>query len=389
MIYLGIRLSREEIMKINRAIILYLGLFATLFFGTLPSASAQQGLYCSVHSIIGLSWSPDGERLAVMTLHGVLIYDHNLNLIRTIEAPKVGYEQTMRTGPVWSPDGTWIILPEHSSSETAAQGIEGWVIVNSQADELRRMTPMYFVEELVWSADNQLILALTRESSFGLQNPYSELTIVLGVWDVGMSPITRQYEGLYLKNIRWDSENGITAQSEGLVLAFDNSTLALRDEAPVIRADWWVSNGDGTREAAQQPDTLFVVREVGTAGQWINLSPYMVGDEAIGIGYVAEIVWMSDNERLVGIYGSIPHLREVYPDLSTILQGLVVDARTASLINDFVLQADGDISGYDVSTRGDRIALFRDETWVELWNPLTQERLTTLDIPPLPIADTC
>ena len=384
-------------MRLHRINIMGFSIMTIVLLVTMSVVYAQQGVYCFLHRVTDVAWSPDGERLAVLTLHGVLIYDHDLNFIRSIEAPKVGYDRLTSVGPVWSPDGVWVILPQRSIPEVAAQGYEGWSIANTQTGELRGMVPPYgvergssnIVEELIWSPDNRLILALKYEPQLGLQDPSSELVMVLGVWDVGMSPVVQQYENMHLSDIRWDAEDGITAQTEGLVLSF-NSDLTLQDTAPIPHANWWVPSPDGMREAAQKPDSNFVVREIGSEERRVGLQQYMnSGGESIAIGYVSEIIWLSDNERLIGVYRDIPHLDEEYPDLRTILQGSIIDAHMAILVSGFVLQADGEIQGHAVSVRGDRIAVVRDDTWVELWNPLTQERLVTLDIPPLPIAETC
>jgi hypothetical protein len=367
-----------------------ISLILTILFFFSFSAKAQLGVYCDHHSITGLSWSPDGNRLAVMTLHGVFIYDHDLNVIRSIEAPKIGYEWLTPNEPIWSPDGVWIILPEHSSPAGAAENRETWIIANSETAELHGIQLGFSrYEEIVWSPDNELILGLRYEPAMGLRFPYTELVISLGISDYGMSPIVKRYEGMYLSNIAWD-ENGITARTSGLSLAFD-SQLNLIPEETMALASWWVSNSDETRQAAQKPDYNFYVQEIGLEEQIVIISAFSNEDgEFISIPFVDDIVWLSDNQSLIGIFKrDVPHLYAEYPDLPRLLQGTVVDAVAAVETDYFVIELESNIQDYSVSVRGDRIALVRDDTWLELWNPLDEERLTMIDVPPLPIGDTC
>lgn len=378
-------------MKIFRnSIILVIIVLAIPQYGV----AAQQGLYCFAHSINGMSWSPSGDRLAVMTLHDVVIYDSDLNLIRSIEAPKVIYDVAQHVGPVWSPDGEWIVLPERTTPELAPSGYGGWTIANTRTGELRMMIPPYgfserggyFVEDIAWSPDNRFILILKHGSELGLNYPLSELVIVLGAWDVGFSPVAEVYDNLIIHDISWDA-HGITARTDGLILGFD-SDLQLIPEATTPRPIWWVSNPSGTREATQRrPEFTFVVHENNTE-QVTTLSGLVNNDgEIIGFGYVSEIIWFADNIRLFAIYDHTL-FEENHPELASTLQGIIYNAETGHT-DSLMLQADGDIEGYAIAGSGERIALYRDDTVIELWNPLAQERLTTITVPSLPIADTC
>ncbi len=383
-------------MKFPHVKLLPLCLFIVWAYGVASIGQAQI-TYCPENRILGkipsLAWSPDGALLAVTTLQGVHFYDRDLNLVRSIEAPILELDITAFTGPVWSPDSTWIILPQHTNPETVVRTRSegGWSIANAHTGELRGMqSPGIDILELVWSPANKYILALTHESPFGLRYPYSQLKLVLGINDFGFSPRKRVYEDLHLHDIRWDTNDTITARSDGLTVRFDSWTLEPLEEPPVFHASWWVPSPDGSREAAAKPDITFVVREVGGEEQQVSLSVYTnTEDEFIMLGIVDEIVWLPDNERLLGIFYSPNHTDDAYPELPTLLQGTIVDARNALELDKFLLQADGAIQGYAVSSQGDRIALYRDDTWVELWNPLTQDRLAMVNIPSLPLEELC
>jgi hypothetical protein len=366
-----------------------ISLILTILFFFSFSAKAQIGVYCNYHSIQDVKWSPDGNRLAVMTLHGVIIYDYDLNFIRSVEAPKIGYDSLSSTGLVWSPDGVWIILPEHSSPAGAAENRETWIIANSETAELHGIQLGFSrYEEIVWRPDNELILALSYEPPFGLQIPYSELVVSLGISDFGMPPIVKRYEGMYLANLAWD-ESGITARTVGLELSFDGQ-LNLIPEETVPVASWWVSNSDGSREAAYKPDTLLYVREIGGEEQRVVTSVYENSTgEFVVPSAIEEIIWLLDDENFIGMYSNIEHMYDEYPDLPRLLQGTVVDAMAAVETDHFMIELESNIQDYSVSVRGDRIALVRDDTWLELWNPLGEERLAMIDVPPLPIGDTC
>lgn len=381
-------------MKI-RQIAVFCSCFLSLLLIPSSFVTAKQGVYCVAHSVTGQAWSPDGERLAVLTLHGVLIYDHDLTLIRIIKAPMIEWDHYVFTGPVWSPDGVWIVLPQRALPLIDFPGYAGWSIANTRTGELRRMqSPSAFggpfIHELAWSPNNAFVLALKYETPFGLPVPFSELIIVPGVSEV-LPPRVQRYENLHLRDIRWNTDHTITARIDGLELSFDADTLSLEDGTPVLRADWWVSNSSKTHEAAQKPDHYFYVSEMGGQEQLVNMSMILDSDgqDVVAIPFVEEIIWLRDDKRLIGVYSGVSHLHDQYPALARRLQGVVVNARTATRTNDFVLQAAGDIQNYAVSIRGDRLTLHRDDTWVELWNPLTEERLTMIDIPALPIADTC
>ncbi|GEM_PF-6313005 len=49
-----------------------------------PIVTAHWNAFCVYRNVSSMSWSPDGNRVAVS--HGVLSYDRNLEYIRSIEA---------------------------------------------------------------------------------------------------------------------------------------------------------------------------------------------------------------------------------------------------------------------------------------------------------------
>ena len=371
--------------------------FMTVFVLSLP-ANAQQRVYCLNHHIADLSWSPDGELLAVMTLHGLLLYDTDLSLIRYIEAPVVSFDRLATSGPVWSWNGEWVILPERNLPELAIQFESGWSIANAQTGELMGMENLsvwngaHHVEEVVWSPNNQYVLALRKELHLQMQYPHAELVVVSGIDNPHADFIPQSYhfeELLDMHDIRWDSTNLITARTTGLMLFIDATTFNLRrDHAARLLESWWVSNHNGTYDAGQKPNFTFAVREFDQAEQSVLLSMTSNADgDDVLIPQVVEIIWLPDDEHLMGLYPVWDNGQQ--PELEHILQGSLIHAPSATEVMHFVLQADGAIDGYAVSSQGDRIALFRDETWLELWNPMTEERLGIVDVPALPIGETC
>lgn len=366
-----------------------------LIFLLMPvSAQAQTGVYCYLHRINDIAWSPDGELLAVMTIHGVVIYDADLNVIRSIEAPVVIPDRTSSTGLVWSPDSQWMILPDHSTPEIAAQGLDGWTIANAQTGELRSIISPFpvgersTVSELVWRPDNAFIVALKYEPAFGLQAPRTTLVMIAGAFDGGFSPISQQFDDVHFTNLRWEAD-GITVHQNGLRLYLSES-LELTDRAPVIYPRWWIQNNAGTLEAGQ-PQFELLVREIAGDARSIEIDPVLdSAGQFVSPGFVSEIIWINDDEHFLAIYPMASGYRlEEQPELARNLQGVLVDALAGNQEAGFLIQAEGDISGYSVSGRGDRIALYRDETWLELWNPVTGERLNAIEVPVLPIMDTC
>ncbi|MEL6310710.1 MAG: LpqB family beta-propeller domain-containing protein, partial [Chloroflexota bacterium] len=98
---------------------------------------AQARWQCGEQIIQDVQWSPDGTRLAVMTLQGVLFYDADMQLQQTVVAPQSIFDQTSLTGIVWSPDSQWVVLPDHVSPDDAERGVQGWSIANAETGELR------------------------------------------------------------------------------------------------------------------------------------------------------------------------------------------------------------------------------------------------------------
>ncbi len=82
-------------------------------------------------------------------------------------------------------------------------------------------------------------------------------------------------------------------------------------------------------------------------------------------------------------------LQAEFPDFRRILQGTIVDAPTATEINHFVIQTETEIQAYSISNLGDRIAILRDDVLIEVWNPLTEEKLETVEIPRVEIVGYC
>ncbi len=198
-----------------------LTLIIALLVTAATPTTAQTGPYCG-EKISGMSWSPDGQRLAVMTLQGAFIYDHDLNLERTFEAPTADFHSPSLNKPIWSPDGVWMVLPQRTSIEVAKQLQGSWSFANSQTGEIRLFSSLSgYTRELVWSPDSRFMLSLNYDSDVGLSVPYTSLSRVRGILDSGYSPVNRLYDEIHLSNIRWKDQDILIAQVEGMILAFD------------------------------------------------------------------------------------------------------------------------------------------------------------------------
>lgn len=364
-----------------------------LIFSLMP-VSAQiepQYRYCN-HSIRDIDWSPDGEQLAVMTSQGALIYDHDLNLANSIEAPDLGHPYDgIFSQMYWSPDGQWIILPELYDVEYNEEviGYHGWSIANAQTGELRPMRSFYRPRQLAWSPDNRFILTLRYASVMGLAPSYSELVIFNGITDERIEPVSRRFEDVEFDSIQWVDENMIAVRYDNIIIYMDTN-LELLDRAPTFDTGRMTGNQHGNFEAGMTPEIFFAVREIGQEEQIIEIEPLLNMDhEWVTIGHIGEIIWWTDDEHLTGIYSYNQYVSDENLSLSRLLQGIVVHVPTATLENSFLFEAEGDISGYSVSRRGDRIALYRDGLSLELWNPLTEERLANISIPDFPIGEIC
>ena len=177
---------------------------------------------------------------------------------------------------------------------------------------------------------------------------------------------------------------------ENVSLYFDLSTLEPIDKAPDISPNWWVSNPDGSREAAFMPDTIFYVREANENEERVYIGNTLYANgEVLIFGIVDEIYWLLDNRHLIGIYARYSDREDEYPEFSKILQGTVVDAVNAKEINHFFIQTDNDVEGYSVSSLGDRIAINHSDNIIELWNPMAGEHIKTIEVPALPLEELC
>lgn len=375
-------------MSLSNAIKLIL---LSLIFSLIPVSAQAQAHYC-YHRIHDIEWSPDGQLLGIMTSQGALIYDHDLNLVNSIEAPDLSRSNHYwYRRMLWSPDGEWLILPELYDYDFAQNvgGYNGWLIASVQTGEFRPMESFSFLRELAWSPDNRFILALRYDSGIGLSPSFSEIVLFNGISDERIESVSRRFEEIEFDSIRWENENTISVQYDNITIYLDTN-LELLDRAPTIEPRRMIPNETGTLEAGMTTEIYFVVREMGEEEQIIDIEPLLnANGEFVTIGHIGEIVWWTDDEHLTGIYSYNQHVSDENPSLSRFLQGIVVNAGSASLESGFLFEADGDISGYSVSTRGDRIALYHDETWLELWNPLTGERLANISIPDFPISETC
>lgn len=364
-----------------------------LSFVALPSqAQTSPPFYCHqrIHEI---EWSPDGEKLAVMTSQGAVIYDHDLNLIHSIEAPDFAYSHHHTVGYMtWSPDNQWLMLPGLYDPEIYGTmgGYYGWVIANTQTGELLPMSSFGNLRELVWSPDNQFIMALTYDPGLGLAPDFSTIFIVGGIQEEPVEPISRQFQEIIFKNIQWHEDNTISIQYDNITIYLDTN-LELLERAPTIAPRRMISNQDGTLEAGMNPYINFVVRESGEEEQVITIDAHLDSNrEFVKLGEIDEIIWLNDDEYLIGLYSRrSQYILSEFPEMSRLLQGIIVNARTATLDNQFLLETEAHISGYSVSTRGDRIALYHSETQLELWNPQTEERLASIEIAPLTNMDDC
>ncbi|MEL6405640.1 MAG: hypothetical protein AAFR81_14830 [Chloroflexota bacterium] len=347
---------------------------------------AQARWQCEEQIIQDVQWSPDGTRLAVMTLQGVLFYDADMQLQQTVVAPQSIFDQTSLTGIVWSPDSQWVVLPDHVSPDDAERGVQGWSIANAETGELRaildpfQMSVRSRIQELVWSPDNNFLLALKYPPPFGNPPPYSELLLFPALLDGGFSPVTNRFSDVGISHLRWD-ETGITGQVEGLQFQFETPELTFSDTFPILRERWWRLSPDGTREAAFISIEGFVLRDTtpDTIEHWVSLFPTVntTGD-ILFPAQVSEIVWTTDSQRIVAVYAPIltnnPQV-EIYPDMPFVLQGSVVDAVSNIEIHHFFLQDTVPVRQYSVSPSGERVVTVREDGVLVWWHPLTDEKL--------------
>lgn len=365
---------------------------ACLFFWTLASyAQVPKHDFCVDYQINGISWSPNGEQLAVITTQGAFIYGHDLELIRSVKAPVFADHLSRVTAtPIWSPDSVWVVLPQRRSLDLGVAG-NLWTILNALTGELTFIsTPAHGLKELIWSPDNQRILTISYHDPLGLDSPIFSINLINGITENRVSPIQKSYPEIQLKNLQWVDSETFSLQSDNVTIYFDASTLEPKDKAPDISPNWWVSSSDGSREAAFMPDITLYVREVDGNEQYVGIDETKYSNDETFIGLVDEIYWLSDNKHLIGIYERVPApFSDEYPDFSMILQGTVVDATTATEINNFFIQTENDIKGYSVSSRGDRIAVHHSPKILDVWNPMTGEHLKTIEVPALPLEELC
>ena len=354
---------------------------------------AQGYRFCEYDTIGGLSWSPDGARLAVMTQRGVLIYDRDLTLLHTVEAPSNATHRLTSIEPTWSPDGNWLVLPQRSLPESfqIGGGHLSWSMIDTWGDNHDSFSSAEpFLRELIWRDDNEEILLLSFEDYPGLDPPFMTIERRTAITDAPYESIEKVYTGVEFENIQWVDDETFSLRSAGVTFFFNAETLEPIERAPIIDAFPWTANGDGSREALYMYDLEFYVRELGQEAQVVELTSSQYSDGGIlSISAVHEIQWLPDNERLIALYWQFPAKASEQPDVLRILQGAIVDAVNAIEINHFFILAEGEIDGYALSSQGDRLALHRDFNMVELWNPLANEHLMTIDVPVLPVTELC
>ncbi len=160
----------------------------------------------------------------------------------------------------------------------------------------------------------------------------------------------------------------------------------------MFRASWWVPSPDGNYFAAFKPDLLLYLYEADDNDEAAVSIAFPGGRDSNGVRrifpQISAIHWHSDSQGFTGIY-TTSHWYDEDPKLRNILQGIVIDASAKELMAYFYLTTDGKIEDYTVSGRGDRIAIQRDETWLELWNPLTEEHITSIEVPYLDLDGLC
>jgi hypothetical protein len=370
-----------------------IAIFIIMLMNNSAQLEAQYINYCSSNNITDIAWSPNGELLAVMTPQAIFIYNQSLELIRSIVVPSVYIDEYPNPAAVWSPDSQWIVVGHRVPVEFLGDGgIAGTsTIVNTNTEEvIARDLPLDIVDR-VWSLDNRYILSLRYEPSLmGIQLPYTELILSSGVTEERVESRTKRFDGLHLRNLQWNDSTVFTAQVDGMTISFDSTTLEPIAQAPVFYPTWWVANHDGTREAAMKPDTMFYVHDIGSDEHRVEISGLgYIDDEPISIGWVSKIYWLTDNQRLIGLYSRFFQFLADYPELPRILQGTVVDAEAATEINHFLIYADSEIERYSISELNGTIAIVRNDTLVELWNPFTEEKFAEIEVPFLELGDIC
>lgn len=364
----------------------------SLIFGMSTSLIHGQSYeFCDNSSISQMAWSPNGQQLAVLTQQGIHFFDRELELFRSIPAPMVGYYRPS-ISISWSPDSEWILIPQPPSEYLSYGGGSNlWSIINSQSGEIDAIDPMGRSGTPVWSPDNRFIALLGYIDPLGLASAYSQLTIRSGISETLIQPRSRKFYDIHLTDLQWRTDDIISARVDGLVLSFDIQTLQPTADDPYFYPSWWVSNPDRMREAGFAPDTIFYIKDAVFGEQSISVSPYLLSDGSFyTIGLPENIYWMLDNRHLIAVYPRrFPYATNSPSDISRTLQGTVIDTYTANEVNHFLIVTDTDIVGYSVSSIGDRIAIFRDRTRLELWNPLTNELVVSEDVPSIEFDTYC
>ena len=178
---------------------------ACMLFWNLPIfAQVPKYDFCVDYQINGISWSPNGEQLAVITTQGAFIYGHDLDLIRIVKAPVFKDHLSRVTAkPIWSPDSIWIVLPQRKGLELDVAG-NIWTIVNALTGELTFIAaPGYGFDELIWSADNQRIITISYHNPLGLDPPTFTIKLINGITENRVPSIKKSYPEIQLKNLHW------------------------------------------------------------------------------------------------------------------------------------------------------------------------------------------
>lgn len=282
--------------------VLFVLLLALILVVPASTIKAQNEAYGYVRTAV---WSPEGTKLAVGTVNGVLLVTDNLDPIVFLERSSIPWDFQTREGEiVWSADGKYIAAsggmkrPESNIQSVFIWDTSTGSLIQTLEYNNADLDLYPLAAELVWSLNQDRIAGCFYDDELGLPDTLSRFI----VWDISTGKILadKEYKGVHFHRLEWNSDNTFTAIHDILQVTLDAETLEFSPVAPVYIPEDVFLSPDGKYLASSEYG-VFVTIENTLTGETFNATlPSM--QEGDGLYGWRQISWNSDGSELIG-YG--------------------------------------------------------------------------------------
>ncbi|MEQ8678040.1 MAG: hypothetical protein RLP44_22900 [Aggregatilineales bacterium] len=239
-----------------------------------------------------IAWSPDGERLAVVSTIGIFLYTPELEQFSYYE-----WEAYRADDLIWSPDGRYLSV----KTFILGDGDAYWQIYEVADDVLApRFTDYASVSELVWQDDSLLIVDSSR------------LYIIAPATNEVVFALDQT-----ISQVEWNATaTQLAVTKEDVVTVYDGTTYEDVYSMQGFNGFWWSPDGERLALRSSVPfddedSGLLVIYDISSGDEVARLQGELLSNSALELipqtmvrEQIADVLFNSDGCQLVVIHAN-------------------------------------------------------------------------------------